>query len=241
MNMLRLTKEQDDKLNKLLITKFGPKFLVTGEVAGLIKARLTQTLEKSGGALTKEDIQKAFTGLDAVRDSMTKTGGLKLPKVNGDDLTKEFDEEKHPRDASGRFGAGGGGGGEGGYTPTQRAAAAGGRGQHRAAARRQIEREDTEAEREVGAEAAAQQEPKWGYYGTATARDEKHDEQVETALEHLSPEEKDEFLGSSYGRYMADAIHGMNPGHADVARQVTRHLTAYKQRVKEYERRYGKM
>jgi len=114
MDMLRLTPEQDEKLNKLITAKFGPKFLVTGEVASLIKARLTQTLEKSGGTLNKEDIQKAFSGLDAVRNSMTKTGGLR-PKIEGDALAK-WDEDKHPRGPGGKFGEGGGKGEEGSKT-----------------------------------------------------------------------------------------------------------------------------
>jgi hypothetical protein len=81
MNMIRLTPEQNKQIDALLMKKFGSKVLVNKETADVIKARLTMTLEKAAEgnkALTKEDIQKAFQGLDAVRDSMTKTGGIRL-------------------------------------------------------------------------------------------------------------------------------------------------------------------
>ena len=80
MEMLRLTPEQDAKLNKMLEAKFAPKFLVSGEVAGLIKTRIAQTIQKSGGNLSKEELTKVFSNLDTLRDSMTKTSGLKTPK-----------------------------------------------------------------------------------------------------------------------------------------------------------------
>jgi len=70
-NTLQLTPEQEKQLNAALSKRFGPKFMVTREVADLIKSRLSQDLQKSG-TLDPKILSKT---IETLRDTLTKSGG----------------------------------------------------------------------------------------------------------------------------------------------------------------------
>jgi len=98
-------------------------------------------------------------------------------------LKGEWDESKHPRDESGKFGEGAGGGAGKEDKPLR------------------------EHMRDLATPERASLKD-WGYFSVATDRNSDHDEFVADSLEYmdLTNQEVEDFLGSSYGRHLADEL-----------------------------------
>jgi len=132
------------------------------------------------------------------------------------DLRKEWDESKHPRDASGKFGEGSGG------------------------SKEEPSRGRFESREPDGGPS------KWGYYGTATERDKQHDQAVESAVGEryagrgtAAEDKAAEFMASNYGRYLADSIAGLPKGDEKVKQETDRHMKVYEKKVVDLARRTG--
>ena len=67
---IQLSPEQEKQLDELLSKKVGNRYMITGEEARLIKAQVTQDIQK-GVKLDQAAVRKA---LDTIRDT--------LPKIN---------------------------------------------------------------------------------------------------------------------------------------------------------------
>lgn len=67
---IQLSPEQEKQLDELLSKKVGNRYIITGEEARLIKAQVTQDIQK-GVKLDQAAVRKA---IDTIRDT--------LPKIN---------------------------------------------------------------------------------------------------------------------------------------------------------------
>lgn len=172
---------------------------------------------------------KSFTNENQLKSHLKETYGINHDvKLHGakkaaaaGDLQKDFSEELHPRDESGRFS-----GGEGGTS-------AGG-GKERSV-------------RDHVKDLAAEHEKKgttYGYFGHATKRNADHDEFVADSLEqeNLTNEEVGKLLESSYGRHLADSIADYQKGedgeyHEDdvqaMSERIHSNVRGWKKSVKE--------